>query len=102
MAPIRSAARIASCHWLPDEELAVYSEAFARTGFQGGLQHQAFADSFLSGAHGPPGGLHAQQPFHFPSRRETDPFGNTATPAELARFLSGRLARPRRTGSAGC
>ena len=33
-----SAARIASCHWLPDEELAVYSEAFARTGFQGGLQ----------------------------------------------------------------
>ena len=33
-----SAAGIASCRWLPDEELAVYSEAFARTGFQGGLQ----------------------------------------------------------------
>ncbi len=33
-----SSARIASCQWLPDEELAVYSEAFARNGFQGGLQ----------------------------------------------------------------
>ena len=28
---------IAACRWLPDEELRVYSEAFARTGFQGGL-----------------------------------------------------------------
>jgi len=33
-----SAAEIESCAWLPDEALAVYSEAFARTGFQGGLQ----------------------------------------------------------------
>ena len=29
---------IAACRWLPDEELAVYSAEFARTGFQGGLQ----------------------------------------------------------------
>ena len=33
-----SAAAIARCSWLPDEELAVYSTAFAHTGFQGGLQ----------------------------------------------------------------
>ncbi|MGE5793922.1 MAG: alpha/beta fold hydrolase [Bacteroidota bacterium] len=32
-----SAAQIAACRWLPDPELAVYSEAFGRTGFQGGL-----------------------------------------------------------------
>ncbi len=29
---------IASCQWLPDDELAVYAQAFERTGFQGGLQ----------------------------------------------------------------
>ena len=28
---------IAACRWLPDEELAVYSGEFARTGFQGAL-----------------------------------------------------------------
>jgi pimeloyl-ACP methyl ester carboxylesterase len=32
------AAEIAACEWLPDDELSVYSTAFARTGFQGGLQ----------------------------------------------------------------
>ncbi|MGH8700704.1 MAG: alpha/beta fold hydrolase [Burkholderiales bacterium] len=32
-----SAAAIAACRWLPEEALRVYSEAFARTGFQGGL-----------------------------------------------------------------
>lgn len=30
--------RIADCQWLPEQELAVYTEAFSRTGFQGGLQ----------------------------------------------------------------
>jgi pimeloyl-ACP methyl ester carboxylesterase len=33
-----SSAAIAACRWLPDEELAVYSAEYARTGFQGGLQ----------------------------------------------------------------
>jgi pimeloyl-ACP methyl ester carboxylesterase len=33
-----SAAEIAACGWLPDSELEVYSAAFTRTGFQGGLQ----------------------------------------------------------------
>jgi pimeloyl-ACP methyl ester carboxylesterase len=32
-----SAAAIAACRWLPEDELRVYSAAFARTGFQGGL-----------------------------------------------------------------
>jgi pimeloyl-ACP methyl ester carboxylesterase len=33
-----SAADIAACAWLPENELAVYSSEFGRTGFQGGLQ----------------------------------------------------------------
>ncbi len=33
-----SPAEIAACRWLTEPELRVYSEAFARTGFQGGLQ----------------------------------------------------------------
>ena len=33
-----SAAAIAACRWLPDDELRVYSDAYVRTGFQGGLQ----------------------------------------------------------------
>jgi pimeloyl-ACP methyl ester carboxylesterase len=33
-----SAAEIAACTWLPEEELGVYSGEYARTGFQGGLQ----------------------------------------------------------------
>jgi pimeloyl-ACP methyl ester carboxylesterase len=32
------AAAVAACRWLPDDELAVYTREFARTGFQGGLQ----------------------------------------------------------------
>lgn len=33
-----SQAAIAACRWLPDQELAVYSGEFSRTGLQGGLQ----------------------------------------------------------------
>jgi pimeloyl-ACP methyl ester carboxylesterase len=33
-----TAAEIAACKWLPEDELAVYSAEYARTGFQGGLQ----------------------------------------------------------------
>jgi len=33
-----SAAEIAACKWLPEDELRVYSSEYARTGFQGGLQ----------------------------------------------------------------
>ena len=33
-----STAEIEACQWLPDDELAVYSAAFARTGFQGPLK----------------------------------------------------------------
>ena len=36
MAP--TAAEISACSWLPDDELRVYSDEFARTTFQGGLQ----------------------------------------------------------------
>jgi pimeloyl-ACP methyl ester carboxylesterase len=37
-AEMPSAAQIAACRWLTQDELRVYSEAFGRTGFQGGLQ----------------------------------------------------------------
>jgi pimeloyl-ACP methyl ester carboxylesterase len=37
-AAMPSAAEIAACRWLPEDELAVYSAEYARTGFQGGLQ----------------------------------------------------------------
>ena len=37
-AEMPSAAEIAACRWLTEDELRVYSEAFGRTGFQGGLQ----------------------------------------------------------------
>ena len=33
-----AAAQVAACAWLPEDELAVYSAEYARTGFQGGLQ----------------------------------------------------------------
>jgi pimeloyl-ACP methyl ester carboxylesterase len=33
-----SAAEIAACRWLPENELGVYSTEYERTGFQGGLQ----------------------------------------------------------------
>ena len=33
-----SAAEIATCAWLPDDELGVYSGEYTRNGFQGGLQ----------------------------------------------------------------
>ena len=33
-----SAAEIAACRWLTEDELAVYAAEFGRTGFQGGLQ----------------------------------------------------------------
>ena len=32
-----SAAEIASCRWLPENELAVYAGEYERNGFQGGL-----------------------------------------------------------------
>jgi pimeloyl-ACP methyl ester carboxylesterase len=34
---VPSPAAVAACRWLPDDELRVYSDAFARTGIQGGL-----------------------------------------------------------------
>jgi pimeloyl-ACP methyl ester carboxylesterase len=37
-AEMPSPAQIAGCRWLPENELAVYSAEYERTGFQGGLQ----------------------------------------------------------------
>jgi len=38
-AEMPTADEIAACTWLPDEELLVYSDTYARSGFQGGLNH---------------------------------------------------------------
>jgi pimeloyl-ACP methyl ester carboxylesterase len=37
-AEMPSAAEIAACRWLPEDELTVYAAEYERTGFQGGLQ----------------------------------------------------------------
>jgi pimeloyl-ACP methyl ester carboxylesterase len=37
-AEMPSPAEIAACRWLPEDEIAVYSGEYERTGFQGGLQ----------------------------------------------------------------
>jgi pimeloyl-ACP methyl ester carboxylesterase len=43
------AQEIARCHWLTDEELAVYSQAFSQTGFQGALNwYRASIDEALA------------------------------------------------------
>ena len=44
-AEMPSAAEIAACRWLTDEELSVYAGEFGRTGFQGGLQWYRCTDS---------------------------------------------------------
>ena len=41
---------IASCGWLTEDELRVYSSEFARTGFQGGLQWYRCETSGLNAA----------------------------------------------------
>ena len=46
-----SAAEIAACQWLPEDELAVYSTEYSRTGFQGGLQWYRCGTSGLDSAH---------------------------------------------------
>jgi pimeloyl-ACP methyl ester carboxylesterase len=44
-AEMPSAAEIAACGWLTENELAVYAKEFGRTGFQGGLQWYGCTDS---------------------------------------------------------
>jgi pimeloyl-ACP methyl ester carboxylesterase len=44
-AEMPSAAEIAACRWLTENELSVYAAEFGRTGFQGGLQWYRCTDS---------------------------------------------------------
>lgn len=44
-AEMPSAAEIAACRWLTEQELSVYAAEFGRTGFQGGLQWYRCTDS---------------------------------------------------------
>ena len=44
-AAMPTATEVASCRWLTEAELRVYSEEFGRTGFQGGLQWYRCATS---------------------------------------------------------
>jgi pimeloyl-ACP methyl ester carboxylesterase len=44
-----SAAEVRACHWLTEPELAVYTEEYGRTGFQGGLQtYRVYTDPSLN------------------------------------------------------
>lgn len=49
-AEMPSEAAIAACEWLPEDELAVFSEEYERTGFQGGLQSYRWGTSGRGGA----------------------------------------------------
>jgi len=49
-AEMPSGAAIAGCEWLPEDELAVFSGEYERTGFQGGLQGYRWGTSGLGGA----------------------------------------------------
>jgi pimeloyl-ACP methyl ester carboxylesterase len=41
--------QVAACRWLTDEQLSVYADEFARTGFQGGLQwYRCLTGKFVS------------------------------------------------------
>jgi pimeloyl-ACP methyl ester carboxylesterase len=44
-----SAAEVSSCHWLTESELAVYTQEYGRTGFQGALQtYRVYTDPGLN------------------------------------------------------
>jgi pimeloyl-ACP methyl ester carboxylesterase len=44
-----TAAEVMDCHWLTEPELAVYSEEYSRTGFQGALQtYRVYTDPALT------------------------------------------------------
>jgi pimeloyl-ACP methyl ester carboxylesterase len=45
VAEMPSAAEVAACQWLTENELSVYAAEFGRTGFQGGLQWYRCTDS---------------------------------------------------------
>jgi len=47
-----SGEEIASCVWLPEEELAVYATEYGRTGFQGGLNWYRSGMAISDGSHG--------------------------------------------------
>jgi len=45
-----TAEQVAACDWLPDSELAIYAETYARTGFQGGLNwYRCAVDPVIGG-----------------------------------------------------
>ena len=50
LAPFQpTAAEVMDCHWLTEPELAVYSEEYSRTGFQGALQtYRVYTDPALN------------------------------------------------------
>jgi pimeloyl-ACP methyl ester carboxylesterase len=44
-----STAEVTACHWLTEPELAVYTQEYSRTGFQGGLQtYRVYTDPALT------------------------------------------------------
>jgi pimeloyl-ACP methyl ester carboxylesterase len=91
-AEMPSAAEIAACRWLPESELAVYSEEYERTGFQGGLQWYRCATS----------GKHVAEMQTFSGRTIDVPscfisgrsdWGNYQRPGDLERMQNGACTR---------
>jgi pimeloyl-ACP methyl ester carboxylesterase len=87
-----SAAAIAGCRWLPDAELAVYAQAYERTGFQGGLQWYRCATSGLNAAQlGEHAGRRIEVPACFIAGKSD--WGTYQKPGEFERMQSTACAR---------
>lgn len=84
-AEMPSEAAIAACEWLPEDELAVFSEEYERTGFQGGLQSYRWGTSGQGGAEL---SLFAGRTIDVPSRfvSGASDWGNYQSPGALERM----------------
>lgn len=79
--------------WMPDEDLAVYVEAFEGTGFQGGLNHYRARIEGLDAAHLP---IFMGKAIEVPSTfiSGVHDWGNYQDPGALERMQSSGVVRP--------
>jgi pimeloyl-ACP methyl ester carboxylesterase len=87
-AEMPSEAAIAACEWLPEDELAVFSGEYERTGFQGGLQSYRWGTSGRGGPElSPFAGRTIDVPSCFVSGASD--WGNYQSPGALERMAEG-------------
>jgi pimeloyl-ACP methyl ester carboxylesterase len=87
-----SSSQIASCAWLPDTDLAVYSGEYSRTGFQGGLHwYRCWNDAEQMSRLFPLAGRAVEVPAAFIAGRSD--WGVYQKPGEFERMRTQALAR---------